>query len=340
MPSRRTYRFLTLTDHRTHSQENSLYPLIAMLSTHPACAEVRVASRGLTQNDPFFSGQAGAPVWAAPADSGFQFDPTGAFFERGKPSMLLDFDVVLLRLARPLSDPFLHFLSDSFPETLFINDPVGISRTGNKSFLLEFPELCPPMRLCHTPEEVMDFASAHPIVMKPLKEYGGKGIFRISGNEVQTGSETLPAVEFLEGMRKTLEEDGYLAMKYLKNVNRGDKRILVVNGKIMASALRLPAKNSWLCNVAQGGYAVPAVANANERKIIQRLIPVLREQGVVVFGADTLSNDRGKRVLSEINTLSIGGFPQAQEQTGRPVLKQTIRLLIQYIDERFSQRRP
>jgi glutathione synthase len=112
-----------------------------------------------------------------------------------------------------------------------------------------------------------------------------------------------------------------------------------VNGKIMASALRLPAENSWLCNVAQGGYSVPAVANANERKIIQRLMPVLREQGVVVFGADTLSNDRGKRVLSEINTLSIGGFPQAQEQTGRPVLKQTIRLLIQYIDERFSLNR-
>jgi len=339
MSSRRTYRFLVLTDHRTHSQENSLYPLVAMLATHPACAEVRVASRGIFRNDPFFNGQAGAPIWATSAGPGFLFEPGGVFFEKGDPLTVPDFDVVLLRLARPLSDFFLHFLSYSFPETLFINDPIGIARTGNKSFLLEFPDLCPPMRLCHSPEEALAFASAHPIVMKPLKEYGGKGIFRITGREVQTGRESLPAPEFLESIRAPLEKEGYLAMKYLKNVNRGDKRILVVNGKILASALRLPARDSWLCNVAQGGYSVAAVANPNERKIIQRLIPVLREQGVVIFGADTLSNDRGKRVLSEINTLSIGGFPQAQEQTGRPILKQTIRLLMQYIDERLSETR-
>jgi glutathione synthase len=42
-------------------------------------------------------------------------------------------------------------------------------------------------------------------------------------------------------------------------------------------------------------------------------------------------DDNGKRVLSEINTLSIGGFPQAETQTGQPILQQTIDGIINYV---------
>ena len=39
-------------------------------------------------------------------------------------------------------------------------------------------------------------------------------------------------------------QDGYLAMKYLQNVTLGDKRIIVVNSKIMGAVLRKPPDDS------------------------------------------------------------------------------------------------
>ncbi|MEL7221577.1 MAG: hypothetical protein AAGJ93_09680, partial [Bacteroidota bacterium] len=61
--------------------------------------------------------------------------------------------------------------------------------------------------------------------------------------------------------------------------------------------------------------------------------PRLQEAGVLIYGVDTLMGDDGKRVLSEINTLSIGGFPQAEAQSGRPIISQTIELLFNYVDQ-------
>ena len=116
----------------------------------------------------------------------------------------------------------------------------------------------------------------------------------------------------------------------MKNVTQGDKRILVVGGQIMAASLRLPAENSWLCNVAQGGTSVTAQLETEEEAIIKTISPRLEAEGIFIFGADTLVDDDGKRILSEVNTLSIGGFPQAEKQTGRPIVRETINKIVNH----------
>jgi glutathione synthase len=186
--------------------------------------------------------------------------------------------------------------------------------------------------LCHSIEEILDFAAKFPIVLKPLKEYGGKGLLKINGAELNDGALNFDTKTYLQQQKKYIETEGYLAMKFLKNVSKGDKRILVVNGKILAASLRLPAENSWLCNVAQGGTSVASEVDADEIKMIETITPKLLEAGILIFGADTLVNDDGKRILSEVNTLSIGGFPQAEKQTGKPILQLTIDEIINYVN--------
>ena len=70
-----------------------------------------------------------------------------------------------------------------------------------------------------------------------------------------------------------------------------------------------------------------------QKKLLQEMKALVKKEGIIIFGLDTLVNDDGKRIVSEINTLSVGGFPQAQEQTGKPVLKDTINLIFDYIEE-------
>ncbi len=324
--------YLALTDHSGHSPENSLYALLAELARHPDCERLLVASRGNAANDAFFRANEGNRVYAVPVRTDFAFQPSGEQFSTGGEWVEIgDFDVIFLRVPRPVSTEWMNHLVKAAAGAIVINHPDGIERTSSKAYLLNFPEICPPIRLCHSVEEVLAFAEQFSLVLKPLKDYGGRGILKIDGDKLVADGKEHDTRAYLQRQEKYLKEEGYLAMKFLKNVDQGDKRILVVDGQIMAASLRLPPEGSWICNVAQGGKSVGTEVTKEEIAMIELIGPALKAEGILIFGADTLVNDDGKRVLSEVNTLSIGGFPQAQAQSGRPVVAQTIEKIVNYV---------
>ena len=317
--------FLVLTDHSGHSAQNSVYSLVNTLRQDSRCQHVDIATRGNPHNQLFFQG-ARTQVQGFGVKGELTYSMEGTQFDQPtQPLVVTDYDVIWLRLPHPVPQAFFDFLTaaTSGTSTQIINDPRGITVTGDKSFLLHFQEWTPPIRLVRTAEEAEAFAEQFPLVLKPLRAYGGKGIRRIDRPE------DADTVDFSEP---------YLAMKFLKNVSQGDKRILVVNGKILAASLRLPAPGQWLCNVAQGGKSIGAEIEVEEHAMIEALAPELLRRGICFCGVDTLVDDDGKRVLSEINTLSIGGFPQAEAQTSRPILQQTIDELFSYCHDHLHQR--
>lgn len=326
-------RVLVLTDHSGHSAQNSVYALVRGFHVSGRCNKVDVASRSDEKNHAFFYELNAGKLFAWPTDEKFEFDPTGQSFTRESQAIsLADYDLIFFRLPHPTTQEFLEWLPTVFTNGPIINDPRGIMRTSTKAFLLNFPEACAPIQLCKSVAEVEEFAKQFPIVLKPLREYGGKGILKVADGVVNDGSTNYPAAEYLLQLTEELAEHGMLAMQFLERVGSGDKRILVVDGEIQAASLRLPAPNSWLCNVAQGGTSVPAEVSPEEEVIIQLIAPKLKKAGILIFGADTLEGNDGKRLLSEVNTMSIGGFPQAQVQTGRPIIARTITKILDYVD--------
>ena len=301
------------------------------MKKNPNCEYIDVASRGNTVNDGFFYGMSPEKLYARRIGNKFRFKAEDSMLESKLAEVDLNaYDLIFLRLPRPVSDQFLLWISDLFQDIPIINKPEGIINTSNKEYLLNFPDLCPPMKLCKSIEEVMEFSKQFPIVLKPLREYGGKGLLKISGNNCNDGKEDYDTFTYLKTIEKELKKDGYLAMEFMYKVTEGDKRILVVGGRIMASSLRLPAKDSWLCNVAQGGTSVAATSDPSEEAMITAIAPKMKEEGILIYGVDTLMGNDGKRILSEINTLSIGGFQNAQEQTGLPIIHITIHKMIEY----------
>ena len=329
------YNVLVLTDHGGHSDQNSVYALLQTMLKHEQCRQIQIASRGLEVNQEFFQEMKIDTLQAAIVKSDFAHTSDGYYMQRDlKVVIPSEIDIVFMRLPRPISDEFLTWVDDSFQHCSIVNKPSGIIETSSKSFLLNFPEQCPSMKLCQSIEDVLASAKSMSIVLKPLKEYGGKGILKIDGDKLDDGQQIHDTKTFLKTIEKQLKEDGYLSMKFLKNVTKGDKRILVVGGEIMASSLRIPAEGSWLCNVAQGGSSVPSEVTAEEEKMIEAISPMLTERGIFIFGADTLMDDDGTRILSEVNTLSIGGFMQAEKQTNKPILLNTINNFFRYADAR------
>jgi glutathione synthase len=320
------YNLLVVTDHTTHSSANSLYELSLAMAGDPRSKNVWVCSKGLPGNNDFFSGIEGSKMYVAPVGKEFAFNPDGSFFE----DLIIEInpdqvDAILIRMPQPLDKKFLLSLECIAPKGKIINDPEGTIETSSKEYLLQLSHLCPSIKMCYNLQEAIELSHEIEIVLKPLYSYGGRGIVRLSPEYFWVGSVRFEAEE----IHKLLPENYFpmLAMQYLPNVSFGDKRTIVVNRQILGSALRMPPADSWICNVAQGGHALISQVDEAEINIEKELTPRLFEKGVIIYGFDTLVDDNGVRVLSEINTLSIGGMGPIEEMSGRPILKQAAKLL-------------
>jgi len=324
---------LILTDHTNHSSQNSLYDLAVKMLAHDQSDKVDVATRAIIENNDFFNCSPSAKLYATTITERFSYNkeqhPLNANF---KEVDLESYNLVWLRMPPPLGEKFLKYISDAFSKQVIINDPKAITKTGSKEFLINFPSVCPPLKICNSLEDINEFRQLFPVVLKPFRAYGGQGIVKIDGDKVSSGNQELTfatfSASYLENPIK------YLAVKFLKNVSKGDKRIVVVNGEIMGASLRLPAENSWLCNVAMGGTSNRAEVDADEKEIVQLINPILTELGIVMYGVDTLVNDSGKRILSEINTTSIGGLPQIAAIEKQPLVEKAIDLIWDYYNEK------
>lgn len=326
------YRVLILTDHSNHSSENSLYVLSQKMLDHPLTGSIDIVTRGIKENDSFFSAISSDKLYATEINNTFNYSQKEHPLSRDYRLVDINsYDLVWLRLPPPLSKAFLDFISKTFSGSVVINKPKSIYETGTKSFLTNFESVCPPMKICREVEDIIEFSQKFTIVLKPFREYGGKGIVKVNGDEVSSGQESWTLKYFCESYKQNSID--YLAVKYLKNVTQGDKRIVVVNGEILGASLRLPAKDSWLCNVAMGGSSNMTEIESEELEIIKAIDPLLSEMGIVMYGVDTLVGDNGKRVLSEINTTSIGGLPQIAAMRNEPLVEKAIDLIWDYYEE-------
>jgi glutathione synthase len=75
-----------------------------------------------------------------------------------------------------------------------------------------------------------------------------------------------------------------------------------------------------------------------ERRMARELSKVLLPKGIVMFGMDTLVNDDGLRVLSEVNTLSIGGIKPMEDLSGKPMVRRAAHQLSRYMQADTTHR--
>ncbi|MDO8518680.1 MAG: hypothetical protein Q7T11_00775 [Deltaproteobacteria bacterium] len=173
---------------------------------------------------------------------------------------------------------------------LFINSPSGILRANEKIFPLQFPGLSPPTLVSMDRTKLTAFIRLHKkTVIKPLHLSGGRGIFIAKGS-IQ------PPRHYV------------MAQKFIPEAVKGDKRILLLDGKPLGAFLRIPAKGNFRGNLHQGAKWVKALVTPHEKRIIQRLKPALRAHGLPFVGLDLLG-----KFVSEINTTSPMGIREINQ---------------------------
>ncbi len=216
-----------------------------------------------------------------------------------------DFDVVLMRKDPPFDMDYYFatlLLERARGKTLLINDPRGLREANEKLAVLRFPKLTPPMIATREAARLRSFLAEQggEMVIKPLDASGGFGVFHVRHGDPNTGSILEQATNL--GRRWTV------AQRYLPEVRKGDKRIVLVDGEPLCAVLRVPAPDDARGNLHVGARPMPTTLDDRDRAIIDQLGPHLRENGFFLVGLDVIGG-----WLTEINVTSPTGILEANK---------------------------
>ncbi|MCW2284470.1 glutathione synthase [Rhodoblastus acidophilus] len=239
-------------------------------------------------------------------------DIAGDHFTLGTPRdiFLRDMDVVLLRQDPPFDLSYItstHLLEKIGGDTLVVNDPVSVRNAPEKLFVMDFPELMPPTLITRDRAAIDAFREAHgEVVMKPLHGHGGAAVFRLQRQDANYGS--------LYDLFATSFREQWVVQKFLPEVKKGDKRIILVDGQPRGAINRVPAENDIRSNMVRGGAAEATELTEREQEICATIGPELKRRGLVFVGIDVIDG-----WLTEINVTSPTGI-RAIKRTGGPDL--------------------
>ena len=239
-------------------------------------------------------------------------DVKGDHFTLGEPvrTDLSEMDVVLLRQDPPFDMNYItttHILERIHPKTLVVNDPAWVRNSPEKIFVTEFPDLMPATLITRDPAEVAAFRKEHgDIIVKPLYGNGGAGIFHLKDDDRNLAS--------LLEMFSQMFREPFIVQRYLPEVRKGDKRIILIDGKAVGAINRVPAEHDSRSNMHVGGRAEHSELTAREHEICERIGPSLKERGFILVGIDVIGD-----YLTEINVTSPTGVREVKRFGGADI---------------------
>jgi glutathione synthase len=212
---------------------------------------------------------------------------------------LAEFDVVMMRKDPPVDVNYLQatlILEHARGKTLLVNDPRGLRELNEHLAVLRFPHLTPPTIVTRSPERLRAFQQAQggAVVVKPVDGYGGLGIFVVRDGDPNASSIIETSTD---AGRKWI-----IAQRFLPEVVKGDKRIILVDGEPIGAVLRVPAAAEARGNLHVGGTATKTELDDRDRAIIAELAPFLRSHGQILVGLDVIGG-----MLTELNITSPTG---------------------------------
>ncbi len=220
-----------------------------------------------------------------------------------------DVDVVLMRKDPPFDYDYLWatlLLEHARGRTLLVNDPRGLRDANEKIYATYFPELMTDTLVSNDKARIKGFLARLGTrgVLKPLHGAGGEGVFALDAGDPN-----------LNAIIETVTRGGRqlaMAQRFLPEVSKGDKRILLLDGEPLGAIMRVPQGGDLRSNIHVGGRVDAAELDADDRRIVEQLGPRLRRDGLFFVGLDVIG---GK--LTEVNVTSPTGIQQMSRLSGQ-----------------------
>ena len=254
--------------------------------------------------------QCGAAVMADVRDITLTGDAVNWFAETGTRSApLKDFGAVLMRKDPPFDSEYFyatHLLEQAERDGAKVfNKPRALRDHPEKLAIMEFPQFIGPTLVTRNAADIKRFHAEHQdIILKPLDGMGGTGIFRVRPDGMNLGS-------IIETLNKNGAES-VMVQKFLPEIIKGDKRVLVIGGKpVPFSLARIPQGSEVRGNLAAGGLGVAQPLSKRDFEIAEALGPILAARGLLLAGIDVIGD-----CVTEINVTSPTCFQEIHDQMG------------------------
>ena len=210
---------------------------------------------------------------------------------------LKNFSYIFLRQDPPFNMNYITstYILDLLPKTTrVVNDPTAVRNATEKLFTFNFKEFMPPTIVTKNLHEIENFLNKFgDIITKPLYGNGGEGIHRFDKNNFD------PA---------TIEQYLHLPImvqKYINEIDQGDRRLIIIDGEYCGSVARIPKDSDSKANFHAGGIPRKTGLVFRDKKIIETVGPLLKENNLFFVGIDIIGD-----YLTEVNVTSPTGIKQ------------------------------
>jgi len=243
---------------------------------------------------------------------------TRARLNNGRVIMKLsDFDLIFLKKDPPIDKYYEHLLKSLLAKKIpTLNHPKGILKMGTKAYLKHFPQLTPKTFYANKVRKALkSIKKLGNCVIKQSDSSGGRGVKHIrysSGQfygcrcrqEVVMSKEDVSKI-IAKYLRNSRDKTVLIVEYFLSAPKRGDKRVVVLEGDVLGSYIRLPNAKEGICVCANSGAKL-CDPTESDRRMVRMLKPYFKKNGIELAALDLLMSREGVEHLSEINVFNPG----------------------------------
>ena len=187
-----------------------------------------------------------------------------------------------------------------------INDPTSIRNISEKLYSSRYQKYMPNTIFTQNINEIKTFFKKNKkVILKPIHGYSGNDIHlltRFKSNLV----------------KRFIKKNGHImCQKFLPKINKGDKRVFVINGKLCGVISRIPKKGSFLSNMSKGAKVVNTKLTKVEKQISNLIAKDLKKENIFFAGIDLID----QKLNGDINVTSPTGIKTYYDLSGKNLAK-------------------
>ena len=174
-----------------------------------------------------------------------------------------------------------------------INNPTSIRNVSEKLYSAKYKKFMPKTIFSQDIVEIKKFFRLNKnVIIKPIHSFSGNDILLLNKFDQKI-------------INKFIKKHDYImCQKFISNIKNGDKRVFIINGKVVGAISRVPKKGSFLSNLSKGATPINAILTKKELKISKLIANDLKQENIYFSGIDFID----QKLNGDINVTSPTGL--------------------------------
>ena len=211
---------------------------------------------------------------------------------------------ILIRQNPPFNLEYISatYILDSIKDKVkILNNPTSIRNVSEKLYSVRYQKFMPRTIFTQNIDEIKNFFRIYKkVIIKPIHSYGGNDIHLLN----KFNSKLIN--QFIK------KHDHIMCQKFLPKINKGDKRVFLINGKVCGAISRVPKQGSFLSNMSKGAKPISMKLTKTEKKVSKLIAKDLKKENIFFAGIDFID----QKLNGDINVTSPTGLKTLYDLSG------------------------